>query len=43
MRRIFTWYLFQRLVITVEPRRIPVWQQGDFSVAPKEIEVKYVE
>lgn len=43
VRRIFTWYLFQRLVITVEPRRMQVWKQGDFSAAPKEIEVKYVE
>ena len=43
LRRIFTWYLFQRLVITVEPRRIQVWSEGSFSDAPKEIEVTYVE
>ena len=43
MRRLFTWYLFQRLPITVEPRRILFWPQGDFSVSPTEIEVKYVE
>jgi len=43
VRSIFTWYLFQRLVITVEPQRIQVWQQGDFNAVPKEIEVKYVE
>jgi hypothetical protein len=43
MRKLFTWYLYQRLVITVLPRSIKVWPQGDFSIAPKEIEVKYVE
>ena len=39
VRRIFAWYLFQRLVITVRPRRLLVWSHGDFSVAPTEIEV----
>ena len=43
MRRLFTWYLFQRLVITVQPRRILIWPHHDFSVEPTEIEVAHVE
>ena len=43
MRRLFTWYLFQRLIITVQPRRILVWPNRDFSVEPTAIEVTYVE
>jgi hypothetical protein len=39
IRRLFTWYLFQRLSLTVTPRRILVWPKGDFSVSPTEIEV----
>ncbi len=33
-RRLFTWYLFQRLLITVTPRRLLVWPHRDFSHAP---------
>ncbi len=43
VRRLFAWYVFQRLVITVQPRRMLVWPQGDFSVTPIEIEVNHVE
>ncbi|HLI09652.1 MAG TPA: hypothetical protein VKV40_24025 [Ktedonobacteraceae bacterium] len=43
VRRLFAWYLFQRLVITVQPRRILVWPHRDFSVEPTEIEVTHVE
>lgn len=43
MRRIFTWYLYQRLVITVTPQRIRVWPQGNFHAEGTEIEVKHVE
>ena len=32
-RRLFTFY-FQRLTITVRPRRILVWRHGDFSALP---------
>ncbi len=42
-RRLFTWYLFQRLLITVRPRRLLVWPAGDFSAVPTEIEVSDVE
>ena len=43
VRKLFAWYLFQRLVITVQPRHMQIWPRGDFSVVPTEIEVKYVE
>jgi hypothetical protein len=43
MRKLFAWYIFQRLLITVQPRRLLVWPQGDFSVAPTEREASYVE
>ena len=43
LRRLFAWYVFQRLLIIVQPRRMLVWIHGDFSVAPIEIEVKHVE
>lgn len=39
VRRLFIWYLFQRLSLTVTPRRILVWPKGDFSRSPTEIEV----
>src|SRR6266542_4200087 len=35
-RRLFAFY-FQRLNITVQPRRVLVWPRRDFSVAPTEI------
>jgi general stress protein 26 len=38
-RHLFSWYLFQRLVVTVTPQRVRIWSQGDFQAAPKEIEV----
>jgi hypothetical protein len=43
VRKLFAWYLFQRLVITVQPRRILIWPRRDFSVKPTEIEVTHVE
>jgi hypothetical protein len=45
MRRLFSWYLFQRLVITVQPRRLLIWPEGDFGLSPTrlDIEVSHVE
>ncbi|MGH2509346.1 MAG: pyridoxamine 5'-phosphate oxidase family protein [Ktedonobacteraceae bacterium] len=43
MRRIFTWYLYQRLVLTITPQRIRIWPQGNFQAEATEIEVKHVE
>jgi len=43
VRKLFAWYLFQRLVITVQPRRILIWPHRDFSVEPRAIEVTHVE
>lgn len=42
VRRLFVWYLFQRLSLTVTPRRILVWPKGDFSAPPTEIELPRV-
>jgi hypothetical protein len=42
VRKLFVWYLFQRLSLTVTPRRILVWPQGDFSQAPEVIELGHV-
>ena len=39
VRRLFVWYLFQRISLTVTPRRLLVWPDGDFSRMPTEIEV----
>lgn len=36
-RRLFAWYLFQRIGITVTPRRLLVWPGRDFSQMPAEI------
>ena len=33
-RRLFAWYLFQRLLITVTPQRLLVWPHRDFSQQP---------
>src|SRR5579864_9063150 len=43
MRHLFSWYLFQRLVVTVIPRQVHIWPEGDFHAEPKEIEVPNVE
>jgi pyridoxamine 5'-phosphate oxidase-like protein len=43
LRRIFTWYLYQRLVLTITPQRIRIWPQGNFQAEATEIEVKHVE
>jgi hypothetical protein len=37
-RRLFGFY-FQRLAITVRPRRITIWPHRDFGAAPTDIEV----
>ena len=42
VRNLFKWYLFQRISLTVTPRRILVWPQGDFSQVPQVIEVSHV-
>jgi hypothetical protein len=40
-RRLFDWY-YMRLLIWVTPRRVVFWPEGDFSRAPKEVEVAHV-
>ena len=42
VRNLFRWYLFQRISLTVTPRRILVWPKGDFSQVPQVIEVGHV-
>ena len=42
VRNLFVWYLFQRIALTVTPRRILVWPHRDFSVTPDEIVVNHV-
>lgn len=39
IRRMFVWYLFQRLSLTVTPQRILVWPDGDFDRTPTQIEL----
>ena len=41
VRRLFIWYLFQRLSLTVIPRRILYWPKGDFDRVPTEIEMAH--
>jgi hypothetical protein len=41
-RRLFLFY-FQRIAMLVTPRRILVWPHRDFTLAPTELEVRYVE
>jgi hypothetical protein len=38
-RRLFSWYLFKRIGITVRSRRLTVWPNRDFSQTPTVIEV----
>jgi hypothetical protein len=42
-RKLFDWYLFKRIGITVTPSRILVWPEGNFGIAPTEVEVRHVE
>jgi hypothetical protein len=42
-RSLFDWYLFQRLLVSVEPKRLLIWPEGDFHSSPTEIEVRHVE
>jgi hypothetical protein len=41
-RKLFLFY-YQRIAVFVHPRRILVWPHRDFSQAPTEVEVAYVE
>ncbi len=41
-RRLFSWYLFKRIGITVRPKRLTVWPNRDFSQTPTVIEVAEV-
>jgi hypothetical protein len=34
VRRLFTWYLFQRIAIRITPERVTAWPGGDFAAAP---------
>ncbi|MGH2506635.1 MAG: pyridoxamine 5'-phosphate oxidase family protein [Ktedonobacteraceae bacterium] len=43
MRRMFTWYLYQRFVMIITPERIRLWPQGGFHAEATEIEVTHVE
>ena len=42
VRNLFLWYLFQRISLTVTPRRILVWPGGDFAAMPQVIELNNV-
>lgn len=42
IRNLFLWYLFQRISLTVTPRRILVWPKGDFAAMPQVIELGHV-
>ena len=37
-RRLFSWYVFKRIGITVRPRRLTVWPNRDFNQTPSVIE-----
>jgi hypothetical protein len=37
-RRLFSWYLFKRIGITVRPKRLTIWPNRDFSQEPTLIE-----
>lgn len=41
VRRMFTWYLFQRLAIRVTPDRITAWPGRDFDAEPRIFEVRH--
>jgi hypothetical protein len=42
-RRLFSWYLFKRVGITVRPERLTIWPNRDFSQEPTVIEVAGIE
>jgi hypothetical protein len=42
-RRLFSWYLFKRIGITVRPLRLTVWPNRDFSQTPTVIAVAEIE
>ncbi len=37
VRRLFNWYLFQRIAIRITPDRITAWSAGDAAAAPVEV------
>jgi hypothetical protein len=39
VRRLFSWYLFQRIALRVTPERVTIWPGGDFGREPDVIEV----
>jgi hypothetical protein len=39
VRRLFSWYLFQRIALRVTPERVTIWPGGDFGLAPDVIEM----
>jgi hypothetical protein len=41
IRRLFTWYLFQRIALRVTPERITVWPGRDFTAEPRVYEVRH--
>lgn len=43
VRRLFSWYLFQRIALRVTPRRVLVWPHGAFDQMPTVIERSYGE
>jgi hypothetical protein len=43
VRRLFSWYLFQRLLISVIPKRVYIWSGGNFQTMPTEIGESHVE
>jgi hypothetical protein len=36
-------FYFQRIAVFVTPRRMLIWPHRDFTLAPSQIEVRYVE
>jgi hypothetical protein len=38
LRRLFSWYLFQRIALRVTPERVTTWPGGDLHLAPEVIE-----
>lgn len=41
MRRLMGWY-FMRLIITIVPKQVLLWESGDFTRPAREIEVRHV-
>ncbi len=43
VRRLFSWYLFQRIALRVTPRRVLTWPHGAFDEMPTVIELSHGE